>query len=744
MPDTDEDEFTALYDANLPRIDLVGKGANGVPRFLIAKQDASAGLLEPDFVRGLIAKAPQDTMEGPVTGTSTRERAVTPNGITLNGSPADIASFIHKAAIAAREQDSDGVTKADMSTKDLNDLPDSAFAYIEPGGKKDDEGKTTPRSKRHFAIHDKAHADNAAARIAQGAKFGDEALPKVKAAQKQFGEKPVSKEAGVPDAVAKDLMDAAGDATSLDGGMDGMDPTVPLAAPEDEDVPGDPTDPGSPAWEAIDAATAAKWLSIAARLKNALGILAERELLEAASADPDDAENAWDLQDAQCAVDYVISTLAVFAAGEQAEADLGGECMEAIGKAMAGFDLAPLDAFEGLAAVRKAGRVLSQSNEKAIRDAVDSLQAVLASLPQAPVAKQAKEGGTMPTLTIRQPAPAPGDAPVAKSGTPEEQARDTGPVQAGGTTGMGQPRATGPAEALPADGPQAALPGDMAGRTVIKALRGALKVAVYDRDRQLVHVPASRIYDGIVKADEADGDAKTTMQAVFDEKGNLVGIVDPADITPVSGASSGKDDGDGEMQPGPAAAAAGDMTPQPSASAGTPAGEVEKATAATGALVTSPITDDVLKSVAEQAAMTVLESSRAALEASQAAHAEAVAKAAADRADLEQQIGVLKGRLETVEAMPAAPGVFANGQVPPEGTLPPRQQLRGQDQGTAPGQVDVAKALERKRELYQAPDARQQDAIAKSMQGDAIAALSAIHSGRPVPMPAPAATAAGA
>jgi hypothetical protein len=82
----------------------------------------------------------------------------------------------------------EAVIKADMSTKDLNDLPDSAFAYIEPGGTKDSEGKTVPRSKRHFAIHDKAHADNAAARIAQGAKFGEQALPKVKAAQRKFGE----------------------------------------------------------------------------------------------------------------------------------------------------------------------------------------------------------------------------------------------------------------------------------------------------------------------------------------------------------------------------------------------------------------------------------------------------------------------------------------------------------------------------------------------------------------------------
>jgi hypothetical protein len=87
----------------------------------------------------------------------------------------------------------DLVAKAKLSRAELNELPDSAFAYIEPGGDKDADGKTTPRSKRHFAIHDKKHADNAATRIAQGAKFGDEASPKVKAAQKRFGESDTSK-----------------------------------------------------------------------------------------------------------------------------------------------------------------------------------------------------------------------------------------------------------------------------------------------------------------------------------------------------------------------------------------------------------------------------------------------------------------------------------------------------------------------------------------------------------------------
>jgi hypothetical protein len=50
------------------------------------------------------------------------------------------------------EQDAD---KAVWSTAYINDLKDSAFLHIEPGGEKDDEGKTKPRSLRHFPFKDK-------------------------------------------------------------------------------------------------------------------------------------------------------------------------------------------------------------------------------------------------------------------------------------------------------------------------------------------------------------------------------------------------------------------------------------------------------------------------------------------------------------------------------------------------------------------------------------------------------------
>ena len=73
-----------------------------------------------------------------------------------------------------------------MTAQSINDLPDDAFAYIEPGGSKDSEGKTVPRSLRHFPVHDKAHAANALSRAPQSP-FGEKAMPKIRAAAKKFG-----------------------------------------------------------------------------------------------------------------------------------------------------------------------------------------------------------------------------------------------------------------------------------------------------------------------------------------------------------------------------------------------------------------------------------------------------------------------------------------------------------------------------------------------------------------------------
>lgn len=72
------------------------------------------------------------------------------------------------------------VNKAVWTGKFINSLPDVAFAYIEPGGEKDDDGKTKPRSLKHFPHHnasvksstemdsvDLPHLRNALARLPQ-------------------------------------------------------------------------------------------------------------------------------------------------------------------------------------------------------------------------------------------------------------------------------------------------------------------------------------------------------------------------------------------------------------------------------------------------------------------------------------------------------------------------------------------------------------------------------------------------
>ncbi len=70
------------------------------------------------------------------------------------------------------------IDEAVWSTAFINDLPDISFAVIESGGKKDDGGKTEPRSLRHLPHHgkisehsatnvDEPHLKNAAARVNQ-------------------------------------------------------------------------------------------------------------------------------------------------------------------------------------------------------------------------------------------------------------------------------------------------------------------------------------------------------------------------------------------------------------------------------------------------------------------------------------------------------------------------------------------------------------------------------------------------
>jgi DNA-directed RNA polymerase subunit M/transcription elongation factor TFIIS len=64
-------------------------------------------------------------------------------------------------------------TATEWDTEYVNDLPESAFAAIEPGGEKDEQGKTVPRSLRHLEHHnaqgnvDEAHVKAGLQRLNQ-------------------------------------------------------------------------------------------------------------------------------------------------------------------------------------------------------------------------------------------------------------------------------------------------------------------------------------------------------------------------------------------------------------------------------------------------------------------------------------------------------------------------------------------------------------------------------------------------
>lgn len=303
----------------------------------------------------------------------------------------------------------------------------------------------------------------------------------------------------------------------------------------------------------------------------------------------------------------------------------------------------------------------------------------------------------------------PADAPESVAKDAAQAAEGTGP-EAVAKGGGALADATG--QAL-----NQVLLADEASSRATVAKSAGLQVVVYDRAGGVCHVDPARIGERIAKADaSADADAKTKMVAVFDAKGDLVGVCDPADITPVAGADAPapNEEAPEDAKPAEPAPDASDLTPAPAAETGTPADDVAKADGETAAASDDEDPQAVLKSIVTAAMSEVLGSDPV---------REDVRKQAEVITAQSQEIEALKARLETVENTPAAPKVFTSGQTPPPGTL------RGQDRGAGGQPVDVAKARERKAELYAAsgPD---QARIATEMQTDAIGIYEAMRAAR--------------
>lgn len=131
-------------------------------------------------------------------------------GITF-GDAERVEMIFQPASEAAQASEAEAtwgleLAEAEWSTAMINRLPDSAFLYVAPGGRKDNDGKTVPRSLRYFPVRDgagkpdRAHVTNALARAPQAKLPGNiiqRVIAKARSLLKELGGTP-SKESDRP------------------------------------------------------------------------------------------------------------------------------------------------------------------------------------------------------------------------------------------------------------------------------------------------------------------------------------------------------------------------------------------------------------------------------------------------------------------------------------------------------------------------------------------------------------------
>jgi len=285
-------EISELEDLDVHTLHFVKAGANGF-RELLAKAEGDTPCPTCGGKKTILQgnrKCPDCAGTGNAT---TVEKA-----LACECDACLVLSTLQKALVAG---DDGEIAKAELSSAKINDLPDSAFAYIEGGGKKDDEGKTTPRSLRHFPVHDEAHARNALARAPQSP-FGPKAMPKIRAACHKFGIE-------ISDEADKGL-------TIKDGGA--------IVSALNQAGSSGPY-PGSPEWEAQDAQILIDAGTSLADAGRKLQQVLDREQTEVAvGGKPHDVEDVFDLEDALSALDAVLGITARMAFTEQAEGQAAG------------------------------------------------------------------------------------------------------------------------------------------------------------------------------------------------------------------------------------------------------------------------------------------------------------------------------------------------------------------------------------------------------------------------------------
>lgn len=167
-----------LEDIVVREVSTVPKAANG-RRFLVVKSAGAEKVVEiVKDARGADKRVDVEVKLAKEIAAAEAAAAVPPvqvPGVTVPGTPVVADKDAAPPADEAADQVG-GDAEVDMAAWDtayVNDLPDSAFLYVEGGGSKDAGGKTEPRSLRHFPVRDSGgavdlpHLRNALSRIPQ-------------------------------------------------------------------------------------------------------------------------------------------------------------------------------------------------------------------------------------------------------------------------------------------------------------------------------------------------------------------------------------------------------------------------------------------------------------------------------------------------------------------------------------------------------------------------------------------------
>lgn len=456
---------------------------------------------------------------------------------------------------------------------------------------------------------------------------------------------------------------------------------------------GDPNaivQPGSPEWEAVDADTAEKWVGILARAKNAVEALATREQAEV-FANNGDGSDVWSLEDAVCAIDCAIDSLAPFAVAERIEADM--ELPAGVFKSASALadDIGTLTTVEQFNAIYGAGRGLSSEVAKQFQGTVNNLGKLLSTLP---------EGTKMNANVIKDGTPGDSTPPVPGTTQAGIMAGETGQSSPNGNPEQVQANEGEPVE--PAPDANVPIPTD------VKTLSG-LAGSQDDTTGKDAMVGNSAVDTGVVTK-------AAPQQAVYDSAGKLLGTVDPAKITELISEGGAEAAATPETEPAatgddPAAAEAAAEAAKATAdaaAAGAPGtetpGAVAPVEAPAPAAAAAPENDDtVMKSAIDEGVKAVL--------AEMDVVPASVVKALEDRFN------------EFLEA-PAKSRVLSHGVTPPAAS----HQRHAEPGATS---VDVTKAAELRERLDASNDVEERATIEKEMNQSAIDAYNLLRQGQP-------------